>query len=113
MRVELDSSGRRRRRWRDRLAGHRAVLGAVGAAVGLAVLGAAFVVLPGMVVRHDLAGASVTAQDRLNAVSGARTTMLQAIAGLVVLFGAYATWRQLRVSCGSARTACGPPRRVT
>ncbi|MFF3584853.1 hypothetical protein [Streptomyces mirabilis] len=27
-----------------------------------------------------------------------RTTLLQMIGGLVVLFGAYATWRQLRVS---------------
>ncbi|MEV8428424.1 hypothetical protein [Streptomyces chartreusis] len=65
---------------------------------GLAVLGTVFVVLPGVVVDHDLAGASVAAQDRLKAVNDVRTTLLQVVGGLVVLFGAYATWRQLRVS---------------
>ncbi|WP_405764394.1 pentapeptide repeat-containing protein [Streptomyces sp. NBC_00080] len=67
-------------------------------AVGLAVLGAVLVLLPGVVVDHDLAGARVPAQDRLTAVNDVRTTLLQAVGGLVVLFGAYATWRQLRVS---------------
>ncbi|MFF8531692.1 pentapeptide repeat-containing protein [Streptomyces sp. NPDC015532] len=67
-------------------------------AAGLVVLGAVFVLLPGVVVDHDLAGASVAAQDRLKAVNDVRTTLLQVVGGLVVLFGAYATWRQLRVS---------------
>ncbi|WP_261386882.1 hypothetical protein [Streptomyces sp. BK340] len=57
-----------------------------------------FVVLPGAVVDHDLAGARVTAPDRLKAVNDVRTTLLQMVGGLVVLLGAYATWRQLRVS---------------
>ncbi|MEV8128520.1 hypothetical protein AB0P07_31470 [Streptomyces sp. NPDC085944] len=38
------------------------------AAAGPAVLGTVFVVLPGVVVDHDLAGASVAAPDRLKAV---------------------------------------------
>ncbi|WP_371777712.1 pentapeptide repeat-containing protein [Streptomyces sp. NBC_01438] len=67
-------------------------------AAGLVVLGTGFVLLPGVVVDHDLAGASVAAQDRLKAVNDVRTTLLQVVGGLVVLFGAYATWRQLRVS---------------
>ncbi|MFZ3566337.1 pentapeptide repeat-containing protein [Streptomyces sp. BH097] len=67
-------------------------------AAGLAVLGTMFVVLPGVVVHHDLGGAKVDAQDRLKAVNDVRTTLLQMVGGLVVLFGAYATWRQLRVS---------------
>ncbi|MGR6974846.1 hypothetical protein ACU639_35490 [Streptomyces cynarae] len=50
------------------------------------------------VVDHDLAGAHLAAADRMNAVNNVRTTLLQAIGGAVVLFGAYATWRQLRVS---------------
>ncbi|MGW1327829.1 pentapeptide repeat-containing protein [Streptomyces antibioticus] len=78
--------------------GRRVVVGLLGGAVGLVVLGAVFVVLPGVVVDHDLAGASVAAQDRLKAVNDVRTTLLQVVGGLVVLFGAYATWRQLRVS---------------
>jgi hypothetical protein len=64
----------------------------------LTVLGTVLVVLPGVVVDHDLAGASVAAQDRLKAVNDVRTALLQAVGGMVVLFGAYATWRQLRVS---------------
>ncbi|WP_432182458.1 pentapeptide repeat-containing protein [Streptomyces sp. NBC_00063] len=70
----------------------------VAGAAGLVILGTVFVVLPGVVVDHDLAGASVPAQDRLKAVNDVRTTLLQVVGGLVVLFGAYATWRQLRVS---------------
>ncbi|MEU6378829.1 pentapeptide repeat-containing protein [Streptomyces sp. NPDC046909] len=88
---------RGRRTGRDRLVRRRVAAGLAGVA-GLAVLGAVFVVLPGVVVDHDLAGASVAAQDRLKAVNDVRTTLLQMVGGLVVLFGAYATWRQLRVS---------------
>lgn len=90
---------RGRRAWHERLVSRRAaaVLLAGAGAAALAVLGTVFVVLPGAVVDHDLAGASVTAQDRLKAVNDARTTLLQVVGGLVVLFGAYATWRQLRL----------------
>jgi hypothetical protein len=92
---EPDSS---RRTWRDRLVRHRAIAALLAGTAGLAVLGAVLVVLPGVVVDHDLAGASVAARDRLKAVNDVRTTLLQAVGGMVVLFGAYATWRQLRVS---------------
>ncbi|UJV42636.1 pentapeptide repeat-containing protein [Streptomyces sp. AMCC400023] len=88
-----------RRPWRDRLAGRGRRLGvAVTGVAGLVAVGAVLVLLPGAIVDHDLAGASVDARDRLKAVSDVRTTLLQAVGGLVVLFGAYATWRQLRVS---------------
>ncbi|MFF7801553.1 pentapeptide repeat-containing protein [Streptomyces olivaceus] len=88
---------RGRRAWRGGPVGRRAAAGLLAVA-GLAVLGTVFVVLPGLVVDHDLAGAGVAAQDRLKAVNDVRTTLLQLLGGLVVLFGAYATWRQLRVS---------------
>lgn len=97
MLMGMGESDRRRRAWRDSPAARRVGAGLLAAA-GLAVLGAVFVVLPGVVVDHDLAGASVAAKDRLKAVNDVRTTLLQVIGGLVVLFGAYATWRQLRVS---------------
>ncbi|MCX5441229.1 pentapeptide repeat-containing protein [Streptomyces sp. NBC_00056] len=87
-----------RRAWRDGLVRHRVVAALLAGAAGLVILGTVFVVLPGVVVDHDLAGASVAAQDRLKAVNDVRTTLLQVVGGLVVLFGAYATWRQLRVS---------------
>lgn len=87
--------------WRGRL--RRLVRHRVSAALligltGLGTLATVFVVLPAALVDHDLAGSSISAQDRLSAVNDVRTTLLQAVGGLVVLFGAYATWRQLRVS---------------
>ncbi|MFJ5063204.1 pentapeptide repeat-containing protein [Streptomyces nigra] len=83
----------------------RRVAAGLLAGAGLVTLGTLFVVLPGVVVDHDLAGASVAAQDRLKAVNDVRTTLLQLVGGLVVLFGAYATWRQLRVSQDGLRAA--------
>ncbi|MDH6521489.1 hypothetical protein M2163_001521 [Streptomyces sp. SAI-135] len=88
---------RRRRAWHDGQVRRRAAA-ALLAGTGLFVLGTVFVVLPGIVVDHDLAGARVAAQDRLKAVNDVRTTLFQVVGGLVLLFGAYATWRQLRVS---------------
>ncbi|MFB7462238.1 pentapeptide repeat-containing protein [Streptomyces sp. NPDC056224] len=64
----------------------------------LAALTVVVVVLPGPVVDRDLAGARIGAAERLAAVNNVRTTLLQAVGGAVVLFGAYATWRQLRLS---------------
>jgi hypothetical protein len=56
------------------------------------------VAVPGWLVDHDLAGSRVEDKDRLSAVASARTTLLQAVGGLVVLYGGYVGWRQLRVS---------------
>ncbi|MER7810345.1 pentapeptide repeat-containing protein [Streptomyces sp900116325] len=88
---------RARRAWHDGLV-RRRVAAVLLAGAGLVILGTVFVVLPGVVVDHDLSGASVAVQDRLKAVNDVRTTLLQVVGGLVVLFGAYATWRQLCVS---------------
>jgi hypothetical protein len=86
-----------------RIAGRRLiVLGLVGAA-GVLLLGVAFIELPGMVVDHDLGTGHVAPQDRLTAINDVRTTLLQAVAGVVLFFGAYATWRQLRVSQDTLR----------
>ncbi len=69
---------------------------AVLAAIG--VLAVVLLILPTLVVDHDLAGGRLPAADRLKAVNTVRATLLQVVGGAVVLFGAYATWRQLRVS---------------
>ncbi|MFF7890260.1 hypothetical protein ACH40F_58570 [Streptomyces sp. NPDC020794] len=98
MPMETGEQDHGQRPWRERPVGRRAVVPLLAGVVGLAVLGTVFLVLPGVVVDHDLAGAAVVPQDRLKAVNDVRTTLLQMIGGLVVLFGAYATWRQLRVS---------------
>ncbi|MFF7916120.1 pentapeptide repeat-containing protein [Streptomyces cyaneofuscatus] len=98
MPMDTGEPDRGRRPWRDRPARHHALAALLAGTAAAAVLGAVLVALPGVVVDHDLAGASVAAQDRLKAVNDVRTTLLQAVGGMVVLFGAYATWRQLRVS---------------
>lgn len=72
-----------------------AVAAVLAVLAGLAVV---VVVLPSLVVERDLDGARITAAERLGAVNNVRTTLVQAVAGAVVLFGAYATWRQLRVN---------------
>lgn len=74
----------------------------VGAAA-LLLFGAGFIELPGMVVDHDLGTGHVAPQDRLTAINDVRTTLLQMAAGVVLFFGAYATWRQLRVSQDTLR----------
>ncbi|MFG2544057.1 pentapeptide repeat-containing protein [Streptomyces sp. NPDC048594] len=95
--MDMGEPDRGRRGWYDGPVRRRIAAGLLAGA-GLGMLGVLFVVLPGVVVDHDLAGASVAAQDRLKAVNDVRTTLLQVVGGLIVLFGAYATWRQLRVS---------------
>lgn len=84
--------------FRDRWRLTRAVAVALAALVVIVLLGVVLLVLPGLIVDHDLAGGHLAAADRLNAVNNVRTTLLQTVGGAVVLFGAYATWRQLRVS---------------
>lgn len=64
----------------------------------LAALAVVVVVLPGLVVEHDLGGDQISAAERLGAVNNVRTTLIQAVGGAVVLLGAYVTWRQLRVN---------------
>ena len=73
------------------------IVGLVGV-IGALLLGAAFLVLPGMVVDHDLGTGHVAPTDRLAAINNVRTTLLQAVASVVLFFGAHATWRQFRVS---------------
>ncbi|MFF3289148.1 pentapeptide repeat-containing protein [Streptomyces sp. NPDC003023] len=58
----------------------------------------ALLVLPSAVVDRELAGSDIAPQDRLKAVNDVRTTLLQAVGGVILLFGAYATWRQVRIS---------------
>ncbi|WP_223297406.1 pentapeptide repeat-containing protein [Catenulispora acidiphila] len=70
---------------------------------GALMFGIGFIVLPGMVVDHDLGAGHVAPQDRLTAINNVRTTLLQTAAGVALLFGAYATWRQLRVSQDTLR----------
>lgn len=93
----------RESRWKMRIAGRRVIIVGLVVVVGVFVLGVAFIELPGMVVDHDLGTGHVAPQDRLTAINDVRTTLLQAVAGVVLFFGAYATWRQLRVSQDTLR----------
>ncbi|MEV6350899.1 pentapeptide repeat-containing protein [Actinoplanes sp. NPDC051851] len=71
--------------------------------VCVALLGAALMMLPAIVVDHDLGRRPITSSDRLSAINSVRATLLQLTAGIVLFFGAYATWRQLRVSQDTLR----------
>ncbi|MFE9637075.1 pentapeptide repeat-containing protein [Streptomyces sp. NPDC006463] len=75
-----------------------ALSGVAAALAVLAALAVVVVVLPGLVVERDLGGDRISAAERLGAVNNVRATLIQAVGGAVVLFGAYATWRQLRVN---------------
>jgi hypothetical protein len=78
--------------WSRRATIVKAVVGvAVGGLLVLAVL-----FLPRLLLDWDLAGG--TAPDRARAVNDIRAGLLQAAAGLVVIVGAFLTWRQLQVS---------------
>jgi hypothetical protein len=67
--------------------------------VGLVVL--SLLVFPGYLVQRslDATGApSLGPAERLKAENDARTTLLQGVAGLVLVVGAGATWRQLQIN---------------
>jgi hypothetical protein len=60
---------------------------------------ACVLVFPGLLVDRSLRpGQQLLPPERAKAENDARTTLLQGVAGLVLLFGAIATWRQLRLS---------------
>lgn len=69
------------------------------AVFGLVVL--SLLVFPGYLVQRslDATGApALGAAERLKAENDARTTLLQGVAGLVLVVGAGATWRQLQIN---------------
>jgi hypothetical protein len=66
------------------------------AAVGFGI--SVLIFAPGLIVEYDLGSATVSANDRLNAINSIRNTILQVFGGLIVFFGAYATWRRLALS---------------
>ncbi|MEU6557456.1 hypothetical protein ABZ915_45690 [Streptomyces sp. NPDC046915] len=74
----------------------------VAALAVIVLLGVVLLVLPGLIVDHDLAGGNLAAADRLNAVNNVRTTLLQTVGGEegnisdkldVGIGGIYALWR--------------------
>lgn len=83
---------------RDWLSRNRGFVVVVMGLALVALISAALWAGPGAVVGHDLAGASITPQEKLTALNNVRTTLLSSVGGAVVLFGAYSAWRQLRVS---------------
>jgi hypothetical protein len=88
-------SARRRARVVSVAAGVLLILGAL----------AAVLLLPGWLVERDLRGQRVSGTERLRAVNDVRVTLLQAIGGLAVGLGAYATWRRVRINEDELRTS--------
>jgi hypothetical protein len=56
------------------------------------------VLTPGWIVDLDARGAALPPASRVSAVNGVRTALLQAIGGAVLAYGAYATWRRVRLN---------------
>jgi hypothetical protein len=82
----------------DAVSTSRRALTIVLITLAAAALITAVVLAPGWIVEVDLGGQAVSAGERLGAVNAARTTVLQAVGGLVLTLGAYATWRRLRIN---------------
>lgn len=72
-------------------------------AFGLALTGV--LVLPNWMVGLSLNGAHINVTERLRAISDARGTILQAITGIALGLGAYATWRRLTINEHELRTS--------
>ena len=82
----------------DAVSTSRRALSIVAITLAAAALITAVVLAPGWIVEVDLGGQAVSTAERLDAVNAARTTVLQAVGGLVLTLGAYATWRRLRIN---------------
>jgi hypothetical protein len=70
----------------------------LAAVAGLVVVLAGVTLLPRELVTLDLGGQAVTPAERLAAINNVRTTLFQALGGLVLGLGVYATWRRLRIN---------------
>jgi hypothetical protein len=70
---------------------------------GIATLLACVVFLPPYIVSLDLADRTPTTTEALQAINSSRTTLVQAFGGLILLSGAYVTWRQYQSSREAAR----------
>jgi hypothetical protein len=74
------------------------------AALAIVILGlvvASLLVFPGYLVQRSLKTTgtdTLTASERLKAENDARITLLQGVAGLLLVMGAAATWRQLQIN---------------
>jgi hypothetical protein len=71
-------------------------VGLVVLAVGLVLF--LLVIVPGWLVNHDAERGQLATVDRVQAINSARLILLQAVGGVVLLFGAVQAWRQLQVS---------------
>jgi hypothetical protein len=65
---------------------------------GLLALGGMVLLAPRWIVAHDAVISKLSAEQYANAISDARTAVLQAVGGLLLAAGAVATWRQVRIS---------------
>lgn len=82
----------RKRLWVRRTAAGCVVVSVLSVAVALVVWG------PTLLVGGDSAGVRPSVTELLQARTAARNTIVQALGGMIVLFGAFVTWRQFQLS---------------
>jgi hypothetical protein len=73
------------------------IAGAIGLLVGCTVF------FPRYLAASDMGHGRVTATELAQARNGVRTTLLQGFGGMVLLLGAYLTWRQTQISRAASR----------
>ena len=64
-------------------------------------------VFPGYLAASDMNHAGVTPTELAQARNAVRTTLFQGFGGMVLLIGAYLTWRQTQMSHAASRKNCG------
>jgi Pentapeptide repeats (8 copies) len=86
---------------------HARLLGSVSLAalvvVALGLFFACTVVFPRYLAANDMNHARVTPTELAQARNAVRTTLLQGLGGIVLLLGAYLTWRQTQISRAASR----------
>jgi len=82
----------------SRLSLRKLVKGAALLAALLVIVCVVITVAPRFLVDFDLAGSTVPDAERLRAVGIVRSQILTILGGVVIFFGAYATWRRIRIS---------------
>jgi hypothetical protein len=112
----MNGSAKRPRQESDRAAARfRPIVAAVLVVASIGLLLGCVLVFPGYLVASDVNHVSLPASELATARNAVRTTLLQGLGGIVLLLGAYLTWRQIQVGreAGRAELQLGREAQIT